>query len=219
MNKLNNYVDDVIREYLNEMAMPSSTHISSFWYHGTSGKHIDKIIKDKALKPSEAVTKRSRGMMTPVFDKVYLTAEINEAIGYAYFRSPADTPAYLVIVDGKALKDIQPDEDSIADLLQTEDTIKGFEWLVSLAKYTDPKLYDKFLRMRDYAYSVSLAKKIVNKLSDARKIELINKGMKIAHSGAIEISQVWELPPVVDKRNVKGTINGDTYQELGKRIY
>ena len=64
-------------------------------------------------------------------------------------------------------------EDVIADLLQTEDTIKGFEWLNRLAKYTDPKLYDKFQKMGDYAYSVSLAKKVVNRLSNDQKIELM----------------------------------------------
>ena len=34
----------------------------------------------------------------------------------------------------------------------------------------------------------------------------------------IEISQVWELPPV-EKRWDKNEINGDNYQQLGKRIY
>jgi hypothetical protein len=72
--------------------------------------------------------------------------------------------------------------------------------------------------MGDYAYSISLAKKVVNKLSDEQKIELINKGLKIAHSGMIEISQVWELPPI-ENRWDKNEINGDNYQQLGKRIY
>jgi hypothetical protein len=216
--ELRKFIATTIREYLNEMALPSPTHTNTFWYHGTSKEYINKIIQDKALKPSESVTKRSRGMMTPMFDKVYLAAKIDEAIGYAYFRSSANTPVYLVIVDGNALKDIQPDEDVIADLLQTEDTIKGFEWLDRLAKYTDPKLYNKFQKMGDYAYSVSLAKKVVNRLSDAQKIELINKGLKIAHSGIIKISQIWELPPV-EKRRDENIINGDNYQELGKRIY
>lgn len=203
--------------FINEMAMPSSSQRGSFWYHGTSKEYVDKIIKDKALKPSEAVTTRTRRLMSPVFDKVYLTAKIDEAIDYAYFRSPPNTPVYLVIVDGKSLKDVQPDEDVIADLLQTEDTIKGFEWLDRLAKYTDPKLYAKFHNMGDYAYSVSLAKKVVKQISDEQKIELINKGMKIAHSGAIEISQVWELPSI--ERGSKNIINGENYSQLGKKIY
>ena len=218
MIDLRQTIRTVVRGYLNEMALPSPTHIDSFWYHGTSKEYIDKIIQDGSLKPSEFVTKRSRGMMTPVFDKVYLTGDINEGINYAYFRSPINTPVYLVVVEGKALKDIQPDEDVIADLLQTEDTIEGFEWLDRLAKKTDPKLYARFHRMGDYELSTSLAKKVVNKLSDEEKIELINKGMKIAHSGAIEISQVWELPPS-DTRMNRGYINGDNYQDLGKRIY
>lgn len=200
--------------FINEMAMPSTNQRGVFWYHGTSKEYVDKIIKDKALKPSEAVTKRTRRLMSPVFDKVYLTAKIDEAIDYAYFRSLANTPVYLVVVDGKSLKDIQPDEDVIADLLQT---IEGFEWLDRLAKYTDPKLYAKFHNMGDYAYSVSLAKKVVKQISDEQKIELINKGLKIAHSGAIEISQVWELPPI--ERGSKNTINSENYTQFGKKIY
>lgn len=33
--ELRNFIATTIREYLNEMAMPSSTHIDTFWYHGT----------------------------------------------------------------------------------------------------------------------------------------------------------------------------------------
>lgn len=212
-----NLIKNTIKNYLNELAMPSSHHTNSFWYHGTTKEFIDKIINDKMLKPSEKVTKKSRGYMTPVFDKVYLTADINEAIRYAYFRSKINTPSYLVVVDGKSLKDIQPDEDVIADLLQTEDTIRGFEWLDRLAKYVNPNLYAKFKRHGIYDYTVSLAKKIVRELTDMQKIDLINKGMKIAHSGGIEISQVWELPP--DEKMYNYTVNGDNYKELGKRIF
>lgn len=206
------------KDYINEMAMPSSKQKGAFWYHGTSKEYIDKIIKDKALKPSEAVTKSTRRLMAPAFGKVYLAGNADEAIGYAYFRSPVNTPVYLVVVDGKALKDIQPDEDVIADLLQTEDTIKGFEWLDRLAKYIDPKLYAKFHSMGDYAYSVSLAKKVVKQLSDNQKIELINQGMKIAHSGEIEISEVWELPPN-NRRDGNVNVTGENYTQLGKRLY
>lgn len=212
-----NLIKNMVKNYLNELAMPSSEHTNSFWYHGTSKEFIDKIIDDKMLKPSERVTKKSRGYMTPVFDKVYLTKDINEAIGYAYFRSEKNAPTYLVMVDGKSLKDIQPDEDVIADLIQTEDTIKGFEWLGQMAKNFEPKLYSKFQHTGNYDLSVFLAKKIVKKLTDSRKIELINKGMKIAHSGGVEISEVWELPPS-EKRH-DHIVNEDNYKKLGKRIF
>lgn len=195
--------------------MPTTEHKGSFWYHGTSEKFINKIMEEGMLKPSESVTKRSRGMMTPVYDKVYLTADINEAVGYAYFRSGKNKPAYLVIVDGESLKDIQPDEDIIADLLHNTE---NFKWLHTLAKNIDIKLYNKFQNMGNYAYAVSLGKKVVKHLTNSQKIELINKGMKIAHSGGIEISQVWELPPT-DKKSYEITINGDDYKDLGKRIY
>jgi hypothetical protein len=45
--ELRKFIATTIREYLNEMAMPSSTHIDTFWYHGTSKDNISKIIQDK----------------------------------------------------------------------------------------------------------------------------------------------------------------------------
>jgi hypothetical protein len=206
-------------EFVNEMAMPSSNQKNVQWYHGTSADYIDKIIKDQALKPSESVTKSTRRLMSPVFGKVYLTADVKEAIGYAYFRSSVGNPAYLVVVDGKSLVDIQPDEDVIADLLQTSDTIKGFEWLDRMAQYIDPKLYKKFQDMGDYAYSVSLAKKIVKNLNNDQKIELINKGMKLAHSGEITISEVWELPTTEKGASYSHKIDVNNYRQLATKIF
>lgn len=205
--------------FLKEMASPSASHRASSWFHGTSKDHIQKILKDKELQPSEAVTKTTRRLMSPVFGKVYLTADPAEAVRYAYFRSSADSSAYLIVVDGKSLRDVQPDEDVIADLLQTEDTILGFEWLVRMAQYIDPKMWKRFQDMGDYAYSVSLAKKIVKRLSDAQKIEMINKGMKIAHEGGIPISEVWELPSVRSEEFDPKIQEKDYYKKLGKRIF
>lgn len=206
--------------FLNEMAKPSLTHTKTLWFHGTSKENIDSIIKDGTIKPSKSVNKRTRRLMAPVYDKVYFTASVEEAVSYAYFRSSIDDPVYLIVIDGKSLKDVQPDEDIIADILQTENTVKGFEWLDRLAKYIDPKLYAKFQSMGDYAYSVSLAKKVVKQLNDTQKIELINKGMKIAHSGEIKIAEVWELPATnMPGRSYRHKINSTNYKEIGKKIF
>jgi hypothetical protein len=206
-------------EFIKEMAMPSMEHRNAMWYHGTSKEYIDKIIKDKALKPSESVTKSTRRLMAPVFGRVYLTANVKEAVDYAYFRSSIGNPAYLVVVDGKSLVDVQPDEDIIADLLQTKDTIKGFEWLGRMAQSVDPKLYKKFQDMGDYSYSVSLAKKIAKNLSNGQKIDLINRGMKIAHSGEIPISEVWELPMTERGSSYSHKIDAHSYRQIAIKIF
>lgn len=188
-----------LERIINEMATPTDFMKEKMWFHGTGQENGEKILQTKVLKPSERVTKKSRGYMTPVFNKTYLTADLDEAVRYALFRSEVDEIPYLIGVSGENLKDVQPDEDIIADLLQTEDTIKGFEWLENMANYVDKKVYDRFKWRGDYALSVLLAKKIVKNLPDYRKIELINKGLKLAHEGEIPVTTIWQLPPLENR--------------------
>lgn len=198
-NKLGDVLKLVVVDRLMEMAEPTCPIKEKMWYHGTNEEGAKGMMESGYLKPSSKVTAKSRGAMDPVFNKIYLTADLNEAVRYALFRTDVDEVPYLIGVTGEALRDIQPDEDVIADLLQTDKTIKGFEWLIPIAKRIDNKLYNLFKREGDYEYSVRLAKKMVNVLSDEQKIDLINKGMKIAHSGAIPVSHVWQLPPLEDR--------------------
>jgi len=208
-----------LRNIIFEMASPSDEIKGGLWYHGTNEESAKKIIETGYLRPSANVTSKTRKPMAPIFNKTYLTANIDEAVRYALFRTEVEEIPYLISVSGENLKDVQPDEDIIADLLQTDDTIKGFEWLISLAKQIDSKLYRKFLEDGDYVYSVRLAKKIINVLSDKQKIDLINKGMKIAHSGEIPITNVWQLPPLEDRWDSARNRNIDYYINNKYKIF
>lgn len=186
-------------DYINEMAMATENMRNNLWYHGTSEENALKIMKDGYVKPSEAVTTKTRGYMSPQFNKVYLTSSLEEGIGYAFFRNgkslnygniglnKSTQYAYLIIIDGKELNDLNPDEDIIAD------NIDNLEWLKIMAKNYAPNEYKKYMSMGDYAYGTKIGKKLMNYLSDKQKIELIELGGKVAHDGKINIKEVWKI--------------------------
>ena len=64
--------------------------------------------------------------------KVYLSANVMDAINYAYFRADKKGAA-IIIIDTKNLKNFEPDEDIIADLLpaykQDKDGNHEYQWL------------------------------------------------------------------------------------------
>lgn len=181
------------------MAMATENMKKNLWYHGTSEENALKIIKDGYIKPSEAVTKKTRGYMSPQFNKVYMTLSLEEGIGYAFFRNGKSLKykeigknnpekyAYLIIVDGKNINDLNPDEDIIAD------NIDNLDWLKVMAKNYAPNEYKKYMSMGDYAYGTKIGKKLMNYLSDKQKIELIELGKKAAHDGKIDIKEVWKI--------------------------
>lgn len=220
----------IIREALSEMAPPIGYLSSKDWYHGASPDRIASIMHDGYLKPSDLVKKGSRSQMAPQFGKVYLTHDIVEGIGYAFFRAGAHmssdrqdkgSKAYLVVVDGGALKDVEPDEDIIADLLPDYDSNMEngrhkFQWLRDMATRYAPKAFQKYERMGDYAYGTALGKTLMKYLTDDQKIELITHGKKMAHGGEIPIREVWELD-IANKAQYKERPDG--FRKFSKRIY
>lgn len=211
----------------NEMAIPSENIRMSNWYHGTSKENVQKIISDGYLKPSQLITKNTKRQMSPQFNKVYLTNNLVEGIGYAFFRNGShfeypgnkkiDGTAYLVIIDGNDMKNVHSDEDIIADLiLQTdENNNPKYRWLNYLAMRVAPKAYKKYMDMGDYGYGTQLGKILIKYLSDEQHLKLIEIGRKLAHEGNIPIKKVWELD--MSKINeYKNNING--FKEISKRI-
>jgi hypothetical protein len=179
-------------------AFPSTELSSLIWYHGTSLKNGLIIIGEGFIKPSEIVTKRTKRFMAPQYNSVYLTQSLNEALNYSHFRSPQGINSCLIIINGKELQDIDPDEDTIADLIpdyvKDNDGNHKFPWLVNLAQTYFPKELKKYNTMGDYRYGTALGKKLMPMLSDKQKFELINVGKKIAHKGKVLIDSAWEIP-------------------------
>lgn len=220
----------LIREALEEMAPPVDFLSSMEWYHGAAPDRIASIMSDGHLKPSDLVKKGSRRQMAPQFGKVYLTHDIVEGIGYAFFRAGSHmgghlqskgNKAYLVVVDGGALKDVDPDEDIIADLIPDyPDNMDGdrhkFQWLRNLASRVAPKAFQRYEVYGDYAYGTALGKMLMKYLTDEQKIELISHGKKMAHGGEIPIREVWELD-IANKEQYKNDPNG--FRQFSKRVY
>lgn len=184
------------RETILESA-PSDFHKSTTWFHGTSLKAGMQIASDGFLRPSQIVTSRTKRFMAPVYNRVYLTHNVEEALGYAKFPSSEDRRGVLVIVKGENLKDIQPDEDIIADLIPdyntNEDGSHKYPWLVRIANDYYPKDLEKYNKRGDYAYGTALGKKLVKHLSDKQKHELIAVGKKIATEGEIKVDKVFVI--------------------------
>lgn len=219
----------LIKEILIEMAPPVGYLSTMDWYHGASPDRVASIINDGHLKPSDLVKKGSRSQMAPQFGKVYLTHDVVEGLGYAFFRAgshmvvdkPIDKKAYLVVVDGGALKSVDPDEDIIADLIpdfpsNMENGKHKLQWLRDLASRVAPKALQKYEKMGDYAYGTALGKMLMKYLNDEQKIELIVHGKKMAHGGEIPIKEVWELD-MSQKERYKSDPNG--FREFSKRIH
>jgi hypothetical protein len=203
---------------------------SSEWYHGTNEESAVNIIKSGGLNPSTITTKKSRGLQ-PVSGKTYLTRDIEEALAYAYLRSGAGSfkyPrvgddqkfGYVIVIDGNELKEIQPDEDIIADLVMDYESnmVNGkhiFPWLVQLAKSKTPSLYKKYEREGDYSYGTEMGKVLMKYLSDGQKEQLINHGKKLAHDGPLKVKEVWRI---YLSRHSMYKSNPENFKSYSKRI-
>lgn len=206
---------------------------SKLYYHGTSEEKALQIIKDGYLKAREDLKPNTRIQLAPQYGKVYLTASLGEGLGYAFYRNKShfsyDYPsenkngfAYLIVIDGKKLVDVEPDEDIIADLIEkylytkNQDEKDEYRWLYYLATRKAPKTLRKVEKMGDYHYAVNLGKILIKYLTPQQKIKLITIGEKIAHTGNIPIKEVWKIP-IGKKQEIRKNINN--FKKYSERIF
>lgn len=206
---------------------------SKLYYHGTSEKEALQIIQDGFLKPRQDLSPKSKKQLAPQYNKVYLTSDLKEGIGYAFFRNNShliyDYPsekinnfAYLVIVDGKNLVDVEPDEDIIADGIESylyskdEKEKEKFRWIYYLATRTAPKTLKKLEWHGDYHYATQLGKILIKYLTPEQKVSLINTGKKLAHEGNVPIKEVWKIP-IAKKIEIRKDINN--FKKYSERIF
>ena len=127
------------------MATPSSTMRTQTFYHGTANSSSGlQILEQGLVIPPEEKTMQ-KNFMKPVVGKVYLTPSIQYAIIYALGGDMAghDLPpnwlvkegryGYLFQINGIDLEDVQPDEDSVGEILYNKN---GPYWLKNLAEKT-----------------------------------------------------------------------------------
>jgi hypothetical protein len=104
---------------------------------------------------------------------------------------------YLFIISGKDLVDIQPDEDSIGEMIFKLATGKQFEnklqWLYGLArrKLTD-KQWAKLIG-GEYVMFAHAGKKLLPLMTDEQKLQLISLGAHVAHTGKLIPSAAYKI--------------------------
>lgn len=214
------------KEYLQEMAKPTEDLISGVYYHGTSNEsNFKSIIKHGGLKPGNITIKRG-SHLTPVIGKVYLTKDISYAQIYAIGGNVAgsefwdkdfknnDRYGYLFVINGSELKDIQPDEDNVGELIYKKE---GPNWLFSLAnKHLTINTLNK-IKQGEYNYFASGGKKLLNYMTDEQKIDLINNfGSHIANeSNLVKYKEIWKIDKLKTKELKE---DGSNFFEIADRI-
>lgn len=233
-----------ILNILQEMAEPSPLHREKEWYHGT--KDISGILQTKTIKPGNITDVKSLKTFTPQYNRSYLTGDILFALVYAFGghlsnENPRNEHAYICVIKGSDLADINPDEDIIADLAQNyfrynrekrsydfeeslkkeKDTIQDdqYHMLYNLLSYLRNNIsQDAFRKIdNDWGYGTRIGKFLIKKMPDVIKHKFIDfaKTNAIANLGEVPVSEIWKLD--VSKYN---EIKSDpkNFRKYSKRI-
>lgn len=200
-----------------EMAIPTDPIRKMTFWHGTPTETIGKNILKNGLKVSEV---ESKSALTPVKGANYVTPDIKYALIYgmggSYPLGSAEAERdiqrygenfYLFKISGEKLVDIQPDEDSIGELIWSG---RGPSWLISLAKkHLTENIYSK-VKSGEYVYWARAGKKLVKKMTDSQKIDLIfNYGTHVANFGVIYPDMAYKI----SRKDIKN-MNPDGYNIL-----
>ena len=228
------------------MAMPREVDLAKTYYHGTSKEENAKNILQNGIQPPD-LTLKKKHKLTPVKGKVYITPALDYALIYALganmigqdMSKDSDITVkkefygYIFVIDGKQLKDIQPDEDGVGEILYDyiaakngETTVAGsgldkeqllkLEWLDNLAKQVlTPLQYPKVIRYDDYADFAVAGKKLNNSMSERQKLELIDAGAHIAHGGEIGFKECWKIDK---RRSQELNRDGSNFFQIAERI-
>ena len=233
MNKLKTF-----EEFINEMAKPSNIISKQTFYHGTSSVDAgESILKQGHLKPKDIEWEEHS--LTPVVGKVYLTTDLRYATIYAIGGDvmgskdykPRSEKGYIFTIKGSELKDIQPDEDFIGQMIYNKEP----EWLYDraeeeLADYPEwelPEDLQEQLELLNYSFWEAIlegeyiawavaGKIMLEELDDEEILELVKiDGNAIAHSGELKIDKAWEVDTSLIPKIKK---DGSNIFKLGKRI-
>ena len=210
------------KRYIQEMAMPRGLDLKKTYYHGTETDKAAQGILKKGISPPDLITRH--GLLRPVEGKVYITPDLEYALIYAIganmigsdFQLPSSDKkghqtAYIFVIDGKQLKDIQPDEDSVGEMISKQNP----EWLYRLATSHLASSTMKKIMDGEYSYWAKAGKVLNKKMTDKQQLELIDLGAHIAHTGALKPKEAWSMPKTDNKMLKK---NGSNFFKVAKRI-
>lgn len=225
---------EYVRELLTEMAAPRQSDLERVYYHGTPKEENANSIMANGIKAPD-LSARS-GYLKPVEGKVYITPQIGYASIYAIGGSLAGTEVsdwmlrdygqygYVFVLDGHQLKDIQPDEDSVGEMIYNGEV----DWLDDEARealeyedYDDEGqdldyngLYNAVMGGEYNAWAAA-GKIMLDILSDEQKLELIDLGAHVAHSGNLVPKEVWRFDR---NKTIDLAKDGSNFFDLAERI-
>ena len=200
-----------LREYIRKVLTEAVGDQSKVYYHGTSAKEAAESILQSGIQPPDLSSRQ--GALTPVQGKVYITPDISYAQIYAIGADMAGSDAsrmienygqygYVFVIDGDKLGDIQPDEDSVGEMIHNEE----ISWLDDMARYyLDEEPYDDegqdlgYYSLYDavmggeYDAWATAGKFLLDEMSDSQKQKLIDAGAHIANTGVLIPSKAYRI--------------------------
>lgn len=203
MNDLRKYIRKVLTEVIDMQ--------QKVYYHGTPSKEAAESILRSGIKPPDLSSRQ--GALMPVQGKVYITPDISYAQMYALGGDLAGNNAsrmienygqfgYVFLIDGDKLGEIQPDEDSVGEMIHDEQV----SWLSAMARYyLDEEPYDDegqdlgYYSLYDavmggeYDAWATAGKFLLDEMSDTEKQKLIDAGAHIANTGALIPSKAYRI--------------------------
>ena len=203
--------------------------MGSLLYHGTDKEALGKqIISDRALKPGSDLVQKGNGYLTPVTGRVYLSQNLRYAIIYAIGGDmlgaklsesmiQRDRYGYLFVADANDIREPQPDEDNIGELIgEGLNGGKCPSWLLYMGKSElTPRQLQK-IKDGEYIYFAQTGKKLVKRMSQEQKRDLIdNWGANVANSGEISIRQAWKFDK---EKNPQLSHDGSNFFQLAERV-
>ena len=216
------------------MAAPRQSDLERVYYHGTPKEENAKSIMTNGISTPDLSTRS--GPLKPVEGKVYITPKISYASIYAIGGAMAGSEVspwmlkdygqygYVFVIDGQQLKDIQPDEDSVGEMISNGEE----DWLDDLARdsleyedYDDEGqdlgyngLYDAVMG-GEYDAWASAGKIVLDSMTDGQKLELIDLGAHVAHTGNLMPKEVWRFDR---NRTIELAKDGSNFFDLAERI-
>ena len=191
-----------------EMAAPTLSQLSKTYYHGTSKQAAGESILRNGIEPGDIawVRKDIKGpSLLPVKGKVYITPDLSYAQMYTIGGDMAGTGwkpkteqyGYMFQIDGADLSDIDPDEDSVGEMIWNQlCSPKNIKILQTLVRKAETLLTVKqFAKLKDgeYVMFAHAGKKIIPTMTDAEKLEIIDLGAHVAHTGKLFPSAAWKI--------------------------
>lgn len=210
----------------------------STYYHGTSNQKAGEKILQEGIRPGRITTSRKLG--APVANKVYMTPNLKQGIIYClggdmlghdlslFIKYEGQNGYLFSISKNQLINDLQPDEDDIGYLLSylfkgkhhgmnIKINNQNFSWLKTMA---EKKLtYLQLQKLNGFIYDdfelFTIGKKLVKFMNAEQKLQLINSGANVAHSGIINPEHAWKFNKL---KSVELEENGLNFFELAEQI-